>query len=135
MLRTVRPLVLQQVPQVLVPETPEQAAASRCKPGELEIDEAGHAVLADEQVRLLGEVVVHDTGTMQPAQQRRRSSEVGRIPGLADLHGHAWKVASRQLVSFRFEQPGHAVDSRHRCEDTRFAPQQQARKPPRPWVR
>lgn len=65
MLWAVGPLVLEQVAQIFVAEPPEQAAAARRVPGELEVDERGCTVLSNEQIGFLGEIVVHDAGAVQ----------------------------------------------------------------------
>ena len=63
--------------------------------GELEIEERGRPIAAHEQVGFLGEVVVHDADTVQPAQQPRGVSKIVRIARAGEVHGQALEIVPR----------------------------------------
>src|SRR6516225_6250927 len=63
----IAPLVLEQVPQVLVSRDAEKPGAAREASGKLEIGEIGAPVAPAQPVLLLGEVVVADAGAMELA--------------------------------------------------------------------
>ena len=62
-------LVLEQMPQVLVCQQPEQAAAPREAGSELKVHEIGAAVATAQPVLLLGEIVVANPRAVQGAQR------------------------------------------------------------------
>src|SRR5262249_39228048 len=84
------PLVLEQVPQVLVSRDAEKPGAAREVSGKLEIGEIGASVAPAQPVLLLGEVVVADAGAMQLAQRRLgRAEEAAFAARLGDVERQA----------------------------------------------
>lgn len=57
--------MLQQVSQVVIREDAEEPAATGRVPGKLEIDEGRKSVRGDEDIGLLGKIVVDDAARMQ----------------------------------------------------------------------
>src|SRR5581483_5248263 len=69
------------MPKVFVGQNTKQPVALSKAGRQLEIRQIGAAVAADQPVLLLGEVVVADTGAMQPPQRlfgRTKISDVAR---------------------------------------------------------
>jgi len=60
--------VLQQVTQVIVGENAEQPAAAGRVPGQLEVEEGRKSVRDNQDIGLLGKIVVHDAARVQLAQ-------------------------------------------------------------------
>ena len=103
-LRTIRALVLEQMPQVLACQQPKQVTSARREPGELKIDESRGAIVAHQNIWLLGEIVVHDSSAVQPPQQPRGSIEIGGVGGLAAVHRHTWDIAANKQVLRNYAQ-------------------------------
>ena len=103
--------MLQEVPEILVGQQPEQASAPARGPGDLEVDERGGAVGPHQDIRLLGEIVVHDVAPVQKPQESQRVAMEGGTDRLRLIQRPARQVAARQRVPVRCEQRRDAVDA------------------------
>ena len=85
------------MPQILVSRDAKQPVPRLEAGRELEVGEIGLAVAAHEPILLLGEIVVADAGTMQPAQRKLRGAEIGGITKwLCKMQRHAVDEAAHQ---------------------------------------
>ncbi len=56
------------MPDVLARRYAEQSVAARGMPGQLEIDKRRCAIVLDQDIGFLGQIVVHNVSSVQPAQ-------------------------------------------------------------------
>ena len=90
-------------------------------PRQLIVDDGWGTVAADEQVGLLGEVIVANTCAMQPTQEVRRRGEPRRVAGPGDVQGCAINIAALEPVAIEVEQGRYAVDAVERSQRARLA--------------
>ncbi len=121
--------MLQQVPQVVIGEDPEEPAPAAGKPRKLKVDESRLTAPDDEDVRLLGKVVVHDAASMHLPQQAHRAPEIVGIARPGAMHRFAIQVFPHQPPAFHADEPGHAVQPVEGCEHAGLAAHQAVRQP------
>ena len=98
-------------------------------PGHLEVDKGGPAADGDEDVGLLGQIVVNDAASVQCAQEPQRLPEIVRVRGLCTMHRCAVEVFARQPVVVRLYQPRYALEAVEGGQRSRFAAHQGVRQP------
>ena len=116
--------MLQQVPQVVIAEDPEEPAPAARKPRKLKVDESRLTAPDDEDVRLLGKVVVHDAASMHLPQQAHRAPEIVGIARPGAMHRFAIQVFPHQPPAFHADEPRHAVQPVEGCEHAGLAAHQ-----------
>ena len=125
--RDVIAFVFEQVTQVLARQHPENRAALRRAPGELEIHQRGRPVGCDQPVGLLGEVIVGNPRPVQAAQQRQCLAVVARIERPCLLHRLACYPAALKHRPVPAEQGGYPVHPVCTQQGAGFAARQPAR--------
>src|SRR5262245_56196360 len=134
----IAPLVLEQVPQVLVSGDAEKPGAAREARGKLEIGEIGAPVAPAQPVLLLGEVVVADAGAMQLAQRRLgRAEEAALAARLGDVERQAIDPAADERIATREQERRRDAELARDRKRTALAREQMARHtktPPRDFV-
>ena len=104
-------------------------------PGELEVDKRGAAIVHYEQVGLFRKIIVHDTASMQLAQQASRAFEVVRIRRSANMHRRTADETARELIPTRRKDLRNIAEAFEGQQYSCFSPHQRIGEPSQPPAR
>ena len=132
-LRRIAALVLEQMPQILIGGDPEQAAAGLETVRELKVRDVGPAIIAAQPVLLFCQIVMADTGAVQPAQRLLGGAEIGGIAmRLCQMQRHAIDESAHQGLSASPQQFRTGIEAARLCQRVALAREQMARQNVRP---
>src|SRR5210317_1214938 len=87
----------------------KQASTARGVPGELEVDECRAAVVKNEQIGFLCEIVMAHARPVQASQETSCRLKPQQVFSLCLVQWFARKIAANQGVAFMLEELRHAL--------------------------